>query len=395
MRLFSPPPPPPASRKQQQQRCMLSLERLERFSNPSEVFRVRPTGAATTTTTTTASPQNKSDNFFGAPPSSGSTGAAFSKVLVLPGNPGGSSFYTHFAEELARELGTEVAALSFHGHETTSSAAKGKVSQPLCLDGQVEHASAFLEKLISEAEAEATSSDPPSVAVVGHSIGGTVAALAVKEVEEKRKKSHSSSSSSSIHVCAMMPYVAFDETSSQQRLLRVLASNRIARGAACSAARGLGRLLPRRALASLVAVATLGSPLAPRARETVADFVAADGLKHALYLASTEFDALAVGGGAGDEKKRKFRVGDASSIWEPLAALGSRASVFAAAEGDHWCPRHHLDRLKEQAPLARLVLDQEQRHDFVVCDERSSRAARDVARLLRESASLHAAATED
>lgn len=369
----------------------------------------------------------------------------FRKILVLPGNPGCSSFYSPFAEALSDELGgtTEVVALSFHGHETSTAEVKGKegrrkARKPLCLDGQVEHASDFLEKILREVDEEQNDKSFPagSVAVVGHSIGGTVAALAVREVEERRRRrkkeeaalslssrsSPSPSASSSplpfpktkiAAVCAMMPYVAFDEGSSQQRALRLLAGSPLARVPACLGARALGALLPRTALSALVALATASSPLTKHARETVADFVSAGGLDHALFLAKTEFKALSVVEAEkreeeekeknGSSKAPKFSVSSASEIWAPLASLGRRASVFAVgksgeegSEGnekdDHWCPGHHLDLLKAQAPFAKLQLDPSQRHDFVVCDERTARAAKAVAGLLRETALAAAAA---
>ena len=122
----------------------------------------------------------------------------------------------------------------------------------------------------------------------------------------------------------------------------------------------------------------------------------------------------------------KFSVSSHSEIWEPLASLGRRASVFAVGssggcggsggsggsdggsgkggekdqngdgggdgEDDHWCPSHHLDLLRARAPWMRLELDPAQRHDFVVCDERTARAARAVAGLLRETVAAAAAA---
>ena len=225
----SPPPtltPPPQQQQQQQQqrRWRHAHERVASFSRPSEVIRVpaRPAAGAAA----------------GAPPPS-----PFRKLLILPGNPGCSAFYAPFAEALSEELGgaTEVVALSFHGHETTlerraekegeegegewegeekeGKKKEGKKSKgearrprrrPLDLDGQVEHAAAFLEKLLSEIETEEQEQEEKeakearkkwggrgrkrdddgllSVAVVGHSIGGTVAALAVREVEERRRR---------------------------------------------------------------------------------------------------------------------------------------------------------------------------------------------------------------
>lgn len=393
----------------------------------------------------------------------------FHKVLILPGNPGCSAFYAPFAEALSDELGgaTEVVALSFHGHETLL---RRERIVPLSLDAQIEHASAFLEKLLSEVEVEVEEEEEeesdknsnskktgrrksrrrPTVAVVGHSIGGTVAALAVREVEERRRRrtttkegeeksappAASSSSSSRplprakvAAVCAMMPYVAFDDSSPQQRALRLLAGSPLARVPACLAARALCALVPRAALASLIGVATASSPLTLSARETVADFVRGGGLDHALFLASTEFRALSVPAAAtataererekeeGEEEEKRekgrgrggrsfrsrFSVSSASGIWEPMASLGRRASVFAVgnggggddADGDHWCPGHHLDLLKEQAPLATLELAEGQRHDFVVCDERTAAAARAVAGLLRATASAAAAEEEE
>lgn len=158
-------------------------------------------------------------------------------------------------------------------------------------------------------------------------------------------------------VCAMMPYVAFDEGSRQQRALRLLAATPPARAAACFAARAAGALLPRAALSALVGLATAASspPLTRHARETVADFARSGGLGHALFLADTEFRALAISSaapqGAGKEKEKleedkgkgkgkggssefKFSVASASEIWEPLASLGRRASVFAVGRGE-------------------------------------------------------------
>ena len=456
----SPPiPPPPLQQQQQQRRWRHAHERVPSFSafSFSEVIRVPARAAA-----------------------AGGRGNhhRFSKVLVLPGNPGCSAFYAPFAEALCDELGggTEVVALSFYGHETLREREKKLRKSPLSLDGQVEHAAAFLEKLLSEVEEEEKGGKSLlSVGVVGHSIGGTVAALAVREVEERRRRegrealSASSSppppSSSSpappeskdqearvSAVCAMMPYVAFDEGSSQQRALRLLARSRPARAAACFAARTAGTLLPKAALSALVGFATAAStpPLSRHARETVADFARSGGLGHALFLADTEFRALSMttttslfsSAGAGEAEKGErttkekegssspsgFKFSVASSeIWGPLASLGRRASVFAVGRGggeggdgesggsvsrkgqgggngngggeggeDHWCPSHHLDLLGSQAPLAKLILDPSQRHDFVACEgEGTARAAKAVAELLRESALAAAAEAEE
>ena len=397
----SPPPSPP-----QQRRWRHAHERVPSFSAPSEVIRV-PARAAV-------------DGAPPPPPRSHHRHHHFSKILVLPGNPGCSSFYAPFAEALSDELGgeTEVVALSFYGHETLT---KRERREKLSLDKQVEHASSFLEKLLSEVDEEGKDKENRglSVAVVGHSIGGTVAALAVREVEERRRSKRrekqqgeeEAPSSKVSAVCAMMPYVAFDETSQQQRALRLLAGTPPARAAACLGARAIGALLPRAALSALVGFATGGasssSPLTKHARETVADFARNGGLGHALFLADTEFRALSVGGRREEVQKQeglKFSLSSAAEIWGPLASLGRRASVFAVGrkgesdgdeDGDHWCPNHHLDLLKKQAPWMRVELDPNQRHDFVACAGKgTARAARAVAGLLRETAALAAAAEE-
>jgi len=469
--MVSPPIPPPP--QQQQRRWRHAHERVTSFSAPSEVIRV-PARA----------PSHRHRHHH-----------RFSHVLILPGNPGCSAFYAPFAEALSDELGgeTEVVALSFYGHETLTPKKRQKKREgPLSLDGQVAHAAAFLEKLLSEVEQGGGGDEGgrgPSVAVVGHSIGGTVAALAVREVEERRRRERNGrergrrraedappsppakppsplppplplpSEARIAAVCAMMPYVAFDEGSRQQRALRLLAATPPARAAACFAARAAGALLPRAALSALVGLATAASspPLTRHARETVADFARSGGLGHALFLADTEFRALAISSaapqGAGKEKEKleedkgkgkgkggssefKFSVASASEIWEPLASLGRRASVFAVgrgegggagggggedgggggsdgsgrrakgkgqgpggggggggAGGDHWCPPHHLDLLGPRAPLASVLLDPGQRHDFVACGgDGTARAARAVAGLLRETARAAAAA---
>ena len=245
--------------------------------------------------------------------------------------------------------------------------------RPASLDDQVAHAAAFLRLFhAGDGPSGASSPAPPPLAVAGHSIGAHIGLRAVRDLEEGgdvEQETPGPAARASARqkpvfppvasFVALMPYMAFDPSSPQQRALRVLAKAHAPVGALAAAA----SRLPAPALRGATRLAA--GRLAPHAGAAVVQLLACGGAGQALFLAGTEFRDLA---GPAD--------------WGLLARLGRRAAVFAAPD-DHWCPEHALAAARAAAPAAAAALLDGQRHDFPVCLASSAAAAASVAAALR------------
>lgn len=319
-----PSPPPRAPRSAQRTPAGVVREAFHCAPGPAEVFR--------------AGPVTTGNNI---------------RVVIHPGNPGAGAFYTRLAELLAHELNAPVSVLSLVGHHPPLDADHAP-HPPLTLAAQVDAAAAFLR-------AELDANPGGRVAVVGHSIGGTIGARAVAAVE---KSAEPSTTARIAAVAALMPYARFNEAAAGQRALRAFTRAPAVRGVAAAAAAAL----PRGATAALVRATAARNWSCDRALPALLDFIKAGGPAHSFALAADEFRVLAT---------------PPSAAWAPYARLGPRLAVFAAP-ADHWFAEAHWRDVRAAAPDASFAVVDGARHDFVTCADQTARLAAAVAAEVRK-----------
>jgi len=254
-------------------------------------------------------------------------------IAVLPGNPGAALFYAPFVAALAAHAARAGAGASVRvvccGH--ASHTALTASPRALSLSGQVAHKLAFLEAELAAAPAGLR------VVLVGHSVGAYMALQAAGSPRLPR---------GCVAAAALLTPTLLDiGRSPRGRALAPLFTGLGVFGLGALAF--LVRALVPRALLLRAAAAVVGARAA----------AAAAGLVHAHVAAATlvlaRHEMAEIGGDLGEAALAAAR------------ALGPRVFAFFA-EGDHWNSEGDVARVSALLPRARVEVDSEHSHSFVL-----------------------------
>lgn len=284
------------------------------------------------------------------------------QIVVLPGNPGLSSFYVPYIEALHRGLesrgcSAKVTAIT---HKGLGGVTDGKIFN---LQQQIEHKLAFLEEHVAFGQGP--------VVLIGHSIGAHMALQVAHAFEERQSAAHGGAGSCQsgarvgggavAKVILLHPFLAVTAGNPEQRTLGLLTAWP-ALMALLSAAVGA---LPG-ALKGAVVKAWAGD-ICPHALAASLELLTLSNARNCWYLGQNEFSTLPAA---------------PAESWEKLRRLGAKAAVISKPR-DSWFTDDHWGELLREVPGIRALLE-DISHAFCTDVEESATAAQRTVDLLHD-----------
>lgn len=332
------------------------------------------------------------------------------RILVVPGNPGYSGFYSYFQKALQDSVGEQalVSLASHVGHgidgpscSVSSSLTMQQVDSQVIREGITMHAprsgsfdgwnrepsdwlgeedpAAFLERAENDDHphsltsqclwwsrlAREHASTGETLVLVGHSIGAYIAIDAASRLQ------------GDVRVVGVMPFLRRDASSLHQRGIQRMttATARVAIGAVAT----MLSTLPRSWRTSFIRIIT--SPrLSPEFSQVVADWTKGNTIRAALRTAAHEFHDLA------PQRVASWRGWD----WLSRQSERPNAAFFFGAEGDVWAPTSDAVHLGTRFPHVEVKMFSKTglRHDFCVDKAQSLVVAEDVASWIRKTCGI-------